>query len=223
LVNLHTLDYKKVGLGNISRHNDFYQRQIKTFASISRSQAAAVDLDTKRPVGEVPHFEEMISFLNATQPPDRSTLVHGDFKMDNILLHKTEPRVIGILDWEMATIGHPLSDFVGLTMHLPRSHTESSQLHDPHLEVTLGLPQLEQCIQWYMRSGYNIQQDLPWGTAFAGFRGCVIMQGIAARYAQRQASGSNAKEYADNMRPSAERVWTYMQELLNGRTFKHSL
>lgn len=115
-----------------------------------------------------------------------------------MVFHKTEPRVIGILDWEMATIGHPLSDFVNLvgpyTWSMGNSELQGgsgSTRSRPEFKpgATPGLPTIEQVVQWYREeSGYDVQQDLLWGSAFGGFRGAVIMQGIAARYANRQAS-----------------------------------
>ena len=158
----------------------------------------------------------MLKFFSdkTRQPRDRSTLIHGDYKIDNMVFHKTEPRVIGILDWEMATIGHPLSDLVNLTgPYQWTSETNTS----PHGNsdafkpgATPGLPSLEQVVKWYSEaSGYEVAKDLKWGNAFGAFRGAVIMQGIAARYATRQASGLTAKNYASQMGPYGE--WAYRQ------------
>lgn len=80
--------------------NGFYRRQIQTWVNICASQAATVDVDTKEPVGQLPHFDEQVSFFKneKLQPKDRGTLIHGDYKIDNIVFHKTEPRVIGVLE-----------------------------------------------------------------------------------------------------------------------------
>lgn len=212
-------------MSNFGRHNGFYDRQIKTFGSISKAQAAAVDKDTKEPVGDIPHFNDMVKFFSdkSQQPKDRSTLIHGDFKIDNLVFHKTEPRVIGVLDWEMATIGHPLSDFVNLIGPWAWS------IGDEQLEGTgkaartrpeflpgglAGLPTLEEVTKWYIEeTGYDVQKDLTWGSAFGGFRGAVIMQGIAARYAQRQASSASAMEYGSQMKPHGEWAWSCVKRL----------
>lgn len=219
------MNYSKVGLDSFGKHFGFYNRQIKTFGEVSKAQAAAEDKDTKEPVGDIPHFQKMVEFFSdkSQQPKDRSTLIHGDYKIDNLVYHKTEPRVIGILDWEMATIGHPLSDFVNLTGPWSwSSKTNKLNLTSPTTGAksefeegaTPGLPTLQQVVQWYTEdTGYDVERDLTWGSAFGGFRGAVIMQGIAARYAQRQASSATAMEYGKQMKPYGEWAWSCVERL----------
>lgn len=219
LAKFHKVDYEKIGLSKFGRHNGFYNRQIKTFTRLSPDQAATKDKDTGKPVGDIPHFNDMINYFKdeSRQPKDRSSLIHGDYKIDNLVFHKTEPRVIGILDWEMATIGHPLSDLVNLTGPWTWSgkttgtDKDSSEFADG---VTPGLPTLDQAVKWYSEaSGYKAEKDMPWGNAFGGFRGAIIMQGIAARYANRQASGTTAKNYAAQMAPYGEWAWRQVEEV----------
>ena len=101
LAKLHRVDLKEVGLETFGKHAGFYNRQIRTFGRLAESQAAAKDQDSGEAVGQLPHFYDLISFFQHNQPNDRGTLVHGDYKIDNLVFHKTEPKVIGILDWEM--------------------------------------------------------------------------------------------------------------------------
>ena len=222
LAKFHRVDFQKIGLSDFGRHGGFYDRQLKTFGTLSQAQAAAEDVDTKKPVGDIPHFNDMVRFFKqkSTQPKDRTTLIHGDYKIDNLVFHKTEPRVIGVLDWEMATIGHPLSDFVNLTAPWAwvgriNGFTHSASEGEAfRVGATPGLPSIEQAVQWYAEeSGYNPSLELAWGNAFGGFRGAVIMQGIAARYARRQASGTTAKNYAAQMAPYGEWAYSLVEKL----------
>ncbi|KAF3399686.1 Acyl-CoA dehydrogenase family member 11 [Talaromyces pinophilus] len=201
---LHRVDPKSVGMEKFGKHTGFYDRQISTLGRVSQAQAQAVDVDTKEPVGELPHFQENVRFFSnkSLQPRDRTTFVHGDYKIDNLVFHKTEPRVIGILDWEMATIGHPLSDIANLTSPW---FLDSAEHKAEHFQQSPGIPAREQTLQWYAEvTGYDPRPDMDWGDAFFAFRGSVIMQGIAARYALRQASSARARDYIKNMKPFAE-------------------
>lgn len=100
LAKLHRINPKDVGLESYGKPSGFYDRQIKTFATISKAQGETKDVDTKEEVGQMPHIEEMLDFFRdkKTQPKDRGHPVHGDYKIDNLVFHKTEPRVIGILE-----------------------------------------------------------------------------------------------------------------------------
>lgn len=100
LAALHAVDHEAVGLGSFGRPSGFYNRQIRTWTGICASQASAVDVDTAQPVGQLPRFDETVRFFRdpARQPADRAALVHGDYKIDNLVFHKTEARVIGILE-----------------------------------------------------------------------------------------------------------------------------
>lgn len=100
LAKLHRINPKDVGLETFGKPSGFYDRQIKTFATISEAQSKAVDVETKEPVGKIPHIEEILAFFSdpKRQPKDRGTPVHGDYKIDNLIYHKTEPRVIGIIE-----------------------------------------------------------------------------------------------------------------------------
>jgi len=100
LAKLHRINPKDVGLETFGKPSGFYDRQIKTFTAITKAQADTCDVETKEPVGQIPHVEEILSFFGdkRLQPKDRRTPIHGDYKIDNLVFHKTEPRVIGILE-----------------------------------------------------------------------------------------------------------------------------
>lgn len=226
LAKFHRVDPKSVGLERFGKPSGFYDRQVATFTTIQDRQAEAVDVETKVPVGHLPHFKDMVSFFSnkSTQPPDMGTLVHGDYKIDNIVFHKTEPRVIGILDWEMATVGHPLSDLCNLTS--PYYVTSAPGMTGSKFQPgsTPGLPVREDCTRWYTEvSGWDPTPSLAWGDAFYCFRSSLIMQGIAARYALRQASSAKAQEYGSQTKPFALATWDRVQKLQNGSQGKARL
>lgn len=101
LARFHRVDPKTVGLENFGRSVGFYGRQLETFRRVSEAQAQAADVETKEVVGKLPHFDEMVAFFSdpKRQPSDWSGLVHGDYKIDNLIFATDEPRVIGILEY----------------------------------------------------------------------------------------------------------------------------
>lgn len=118
----------------------------------------------------------------------------------------------------MSTIGHPLSDLCNLLTPFTTATSSTARSIGRGSESFLdgqtpGLPTKEQCIEWYREtSGYDPQPDMTWGEAFGIYRGSIIMQGIAARYALRQASSARAQEYAVQMKPFATVAWDLVQQ-----------
>lgn len=100
LAKLHSVDPDSVGLGNFGRRDGFYTRQVKTWGTICTAQGETRDVETGEEVGQLPRFGELVGFFGdeRRQPRDRGTLIHGDYKIDNLVFHKTEARVIGILE-----------------------------------------------------------------------------------------------------------------------------
>ncbi|EKD20744.1 putative aminoglycoside phosphotransferase [Drepanopeziza brunnea f. sp. 'multigermtubi' MB_m1] len=215
LAKLHRINPKDIGLEDFGKPSGFYDRQIKTFGTISKAQAAARDVETDEPVGQIPHIEDILDFFKdkRSQPKDRGNPIHGDYKIDNLVFHKTEPRVIGILDWEMSTIGHPLSDLINL---ITPYYLRDQPLHSPTPSfkegATAGLPTEQDLVRWYAEvAGWDPTPDLPWGVSFGFFRTTCILQGIAARYAVRQASSAKAKLHGLARHSMGELAWKYVQ------------
>ncbi|KAI1339890.1 kinase-like domain-containing protein [Xylariaceae sp. FL0016] len=217
LAQFHSVDFRKIGLESYGKSDGFYDRQLATWKQICAAQEQAVDADTKEPVGRIPHFDEMVQFLanKKLQPRERATLVHGDYKLDNMVFHKTEARVIGILDWEMSTVGHPLSDLANvLNPFYSQSASSSYNRSDAFSPgATPGLPTPDMIMEWYAEaSGWDPRPEMHWALAFSAFRSSAICQGIAARYATRQASSAEARKYADAFKPLGELAWSLVQE-----------
>ncbi|KAF2465268.1 APH-domain-containing protein [Lindgomyces ingoldianus] len=220
LAKLHKLVPKEIGLERYGKPNGFYNRQIKTFKALGEAQSKTKDTETGEEVGEVPRMDELVAFFSdpKSQPKDRGTPIHGDYKIDNLVYHKTEPRVIGILDWEMSTIGHPLSDISNLivpwTITAFGTERRNSHLAFHHSQHTPGLPSRNQCLAWYREvAGWDPVLELSWGVAFAMWRDSIIFQGIASRYAVRQASSDQAKKVGAEMKPVAEICWQLVQSV----------
>jgi len=114
LARLHRIRPKDVGLETFGKSSGFYNRQIKIFTSLAEDQTAARDQETNEPTGRLPHSKELLQFFASNQPYDRDVLCHGDYKIDKLVFHPTRPRVVEILDWEMATVGHLLADLCNL-------------------------------------------------------------------------------------------------------------
>ncbi|KAK8069202.1 Acyl-CoA dehydrogenase member 10 [Apiospora phragmitis] len=197
LAKLHRLDYVKFGLHNFGKFDGFYNRQMATWTQICGAQENAVDADTGEAVGRLPHFDDLVRYFSrGTQPQDRANLVHGDYKIDNLVFHPTEPQVIGVLDWEMSTAKYFRSD---------------TFLSTP------GLPTPQMVMRWYRAvTAWDPQPNMEWAVAFAAFRSAAICQGIAARVATRQASSPQAKSYADAFRPFANFAWDMVERKERG-------
>ncbi|KAK8044863.1 Acyl-CoA dehydrogenase family member 11 [Apiospora rasikravindrae] len=219
LAKLHRLDYIKLGLHEFGKSDGFYNRQLATWTQICGAQENAIDADTGEAVGRIPHFEELVRhFSGDTQPRDRATLVHGDYKIDNLVFHPTEPQVIGILDWEMSTVGHPLSDLAGLLLPYYTARLQAKYFRSDTFLSTPGLPSPQMVMQWHRGvAGWDLQPDMEWAVAFAAFRSAAICQGIAARVATRQASSPQARNYADAFRPFAHFAWDTIQRKERGQ------
>jgi len=206
LVRLHMLDYETLGLSEFGRPGAYVSRQIARWSK----QYAASQTET------VPEMDKLIDWLPQHVPPqDRSTIVHGDYRIDNMILHPTEPRVVAVLDWELSTIGDPLADF---TFHLmawqmPQGMGTSGTLSLLGFDLkALGIPSAEDYTAMYCaRTGRSATPNMDYYAAYNFFRLAAILQGIVGRVRDGTAASAEAGRNAEAVRPLAERAWYFAQ------------
>ncbi|TBU31130.1 APH-domain-containing protein [Dichomitus squalens] len=201
---LALLDPAALGLSNFASNSPYFPRQIKSLTAVSQAQAQAVDVETGRPTGEIPRFAEMIEWYKANLPDERKTglrVVHGDYKLDNLVFHPTENRVIGILDWELCTLGSPLADLANFTQpwaiapdSFPSGGSVTATFKNNAKDAPIELEELEREYCRVTNQPYPIP-EMVFARSWMLFRSAIIMQGIAARYARRQASSERAHTY----------------------------
>ncbi|KAH6583107.1 hypothetical protein BASA61_008155 [Batrachochytrium salamandrivorans] len=208
LVKLHSVDHKKAKLQKFGQEGGYYSRQLRRLHQISELQARVTD-EHGVEVGSLVHLEESVAWLYKNQAADQVSIAHGDYKMDNLVFDPVEPRVIGILDWELSTIGHPLSDLANMLM-MWYARSNSSKLLTGFYDAArpLRIPEADDLVKYYcVKMGR--QFPIPnWNfcIAFAFFRLSVIAQGVSARMKRQQASSASAHEVASIFQSTAGRL-----------------
>jgi aminoglycoside phosphotransferase (APT) family kinase protein len=201
IAQLHSIDYNAIGLGDYGKPGNYFQRQIERWSK----QYKASETET------IEAMDSLIDWLPSHIPPgDDTSIVHGDFRLDNMIFHPTEPRILAVLDWELSTLGHPFADF---SYHCMSWHIEPGQFRGiAGLDLkALGIPSQREYIAKYAeRTGKNIRlEDFNFYLAFNMFRLASIMQGIMKRYVDGTASSAQALESGKLARPMAELGWAY--------------
>ena len=204
LARLHTADPKALGLADFGRPGNYFARQISRWSK----QYVASETET------IAEMNWLMEWLPENIPGDESAcVVHGDYKLDNMIVHPTEPRVIAILDWELSTIGHPLGD---LTYHLSGRRTPGSafgQLSDAELRE-LGIPTEQEYVDAYCRrTGRSGIPELHFYLSYNLFRSACILQGIIGRVRDGTAASEHAAALEANIRPLAERAYEFAGKL----------
>ncbi|HZC58039.1 MAG TPA: phosphotransferase family protein [Xanthobacteraceae bacterium] len=205
LARLHSYGPAAVGLGDYGRGENYVARQVERWSKQYRASETQ----------EIEEMEKLIAWLPAHLPPPRSSrLVHGDYRLDNMILAPDEPKIAAVLDWELSTLGDPLADFSYHLMawHMPHSEAGTGSLVGFDL-AALGIPSQQAYVEAYLaRTGLDPRPHLPVYFAYNFFRLAAIMQGIAGRVRDGTATSVFAAAKAELVRPLAAKGFEFMRE-----------
>ena len=196
---LHKVDYKAVGLEDYGRPGSYFERQIARWSKQYLADEEA---------GRNPHMDRLIEWLPTAIPVgEEVSVVHGDFRSDNMIFHPSEPRITAVLDWELSTLGHPLADFAYHAMMYRMPPLIVPGLAGADLEA-LNIPSEEEYLAAYCRnSGRDSLPGYDFAMAFNFFRFAAIIHGIKGRYLRGTAANAEAKSRADAFPALAELAW----------------
>lgn len=203
LAALHQVDYEAVGLGDYGRVGGYMGRQVRRWSQ----QYVASKTD------DLPDMDNLMAWLPEHMPDDsETTLAHGDFRLENLIIHPTEPKVIAVLDWELSTLGHPLSDLAYncLPYHWPEESFGDMRGLDP---TTPGIPSEEDYVAAYCRrTGRGAIDNWTFYLVLSLFRLAAIIQGVYYRGLQGNASSPEALLRRDLCRQLARNAWALVKQ-----------
>jgi aminoglycoside phosphotransferase (APT) family kinase protein len=204
IARLHSFEPARIGLGDFGKGENYVARQVERWSKQYRaSETQTID-----------EMERLIEWLPKHIPPaGPARLVHGDYRLDNLIVAREQPKILAVLDWELSTLGDPLADFSYHLMawHMPHSEsaagTASLVGHDLG---GLGIPSMEDYVDDYVaRTGLDPRSALPTYLAYNFFRIAAILQGIIGRVRDGTATSEFAPAKAELIRPLAEKAWEF--------------
>ena len=203
---LHTVDYARIGLADYGKPGNYFARQI---ARWSRQYRAS---ETRR----IDSMENLIVWLPENIPADdETTLVHGDFRLDNMIFHPTEPRIIAVLDWELSTLGHPLADFAYHMLPWRLRPDEFRGMAGVDIQ-SLGIPSEAEYLALYCRTtGHAAIDPCDWDfcLVYNMFRLAAIRQGILRRALDGNAADPNAAEVGGRAGDTSDAAWRLVETM----------
>src|SRR3954468_12364219 len=197
LAELHNTDYARIGLEDFGRPGNYMGRQVERWTKQYKASETV----------HIPEMEKLIEWLPKTLPvQERTSIVHGDYRLDNMIFHPTEPRVIAVLDWELSTLGEPMADFTYLLMQWIMPGLVNADLK------ALNIPTMEEAAQIYCNATGSAVPDLNWYFSYNLFRLAGITQGIAGRIRDGTAANAKALESAKRTVPLSQASWEFAQK-----------
>ena len=206
IARLHCVDYAAIGLADYGKAGNYFERQIGRWSKQYRASETE----------SIEAMDKLIDWLPKHIPAgDETSIVHGDYRLDNLIFHPTEPRILAILDWELSTLGHPLADFAYHCMawHVPPSAFRG--LAGLDLDA-LGIPDFNTYVARYCeRTGRAGIDNFEYYLAYNLFRMAGILQGIMKRVVDGTAASEQALAMGKAARPLAELGWKVAEKLIN--------
>jgi aminoglycoside phosphotransferase (APT) family kinase protein len=201
---LHRVDYTAIGLGDFGRTGSYIERQVARWTK--QYQAAGAD--------RIEAMDRLIEWLPSHIPTgDETSIVHGDYRLDNVIFHPSEPRILAVLDWELSTLGHPLSDFAYQVMAWRLGPQEFRGLKGTDLAL-LGIPGEAAYVTTYCRrTGRSGIPDWEFYLIFNMFRIAAILHGVLSRALQGNAASADAVAMGSRARPVADVAWRMAQNI----------
>ncbi len=198
LADLHSVDVEAVGLGDYGRPGNYFERQLSRWSK--QYEMSQID--------PIPDMDALINWLEQNMPADdgKVSLVHGDYRLDNLMFDSKEAKILAVLDWELSTLGHPLADlaYQCMQLRLPAHIGHSSGLGDVDREA-LGIPFETEFVKDYCeRAGIGSIDNWHFYLAFSFFRLGAIAQGVAKRAQEGNASSSQANKVGAMVPPLAK-------------------
>ena len=200
LAQLHNTDMEAAGLSDFGKPGNYFGRQVDRWTK----QYRLSETET------LPSMEKLIEYLPATLPEQtRTSVVHGDYRIDNMIFAKVRAEVLAVLDWELSTLGDPMADFTYLCMMYVTENGGRSGIMDLDRRK-LGIPELEEVVERYCAAtGRTEVPDMNWFFAYNFFRLAGILQGIKKRVIDGTASSAHAKAQSDRVAPLADKAWEF--------------